>query len=643
MAAKIGLTFPDGSKKEFNAGATPLDVAKTIGERLAMAAIAAKIDDGSGIKFVDLSHALKKDCKFSILTFKDPEGKEIFRHSTAHVLADAVIQLYPKAKPTIGPAVEEGFYYDFEMQSLNQEDIEKIEKRMQEIVDADLKFEKVELSHAEALKMFKDNPYKIEMINELPKDEKISAYKHGKFADFCRGPHIPSTGKIKAFKLTKVAGAYWRADAKNKQLQRIYGISFPDKKDLKDYLTLIEEAEKRDHRKIGRDMDLFMMHDLAPGMPFFLPNGMIILLELMKFAREYSYGEGYKEVRTPHIFNAELWKISGHWEHYKDDMFCIHHAEDKTDFGIKPMNCPAHMLIFKNSVRSYKELPLRIAETTTLYRNEKSGTLMGLTRVRSLSQDDTHIFLAESQILAEIKELLEKTKRIYSIFNLQIDEVNLSTRPEKFMGEKKTWDFAEANLKRALDESGLKYRIDAGGGAFYGPKIDVKVKDAIGRQWQLATIQLDYQMPQRFGLEYDDMGGKRKTPIVIHRAILGSMERFMGIIIEHFAGKLPLWIAPVQVRILPIADRHIEYSRKVMDELKKAGIRVELNDKAETIPKKVRDAELDRINYILVVGDKEIENRTVNVRTRENKVQGERKVSDLIAELKKEIETKQIK
>jgi threonyl-tRNA synthetase len=631
----VNLTFPDGSVKEFKDGVTGLEVAKSISEGLARNALAIKLNS----QLVDLSSPIKKDCAIKIITFKDKEGVEVFRHSTSHVLAAAVVKLWPDALPTIGPAVDEGFYYDFgKKEPFKPEDLEKIEAEMKAIAKSNLPFERIELTKSKAKQLFKNNPYKLELVEEYGKD--LSAYKLGDFTDLCRGPHIPLSGKIEAFKLTKISSCYWRGDSANQSLQRIYGISFPENKELKNYLVLIEEAEKRDHRKIGKEMDLFMMHELSPGMPFFLPNGMVMLIELINFVREFSYGEGYKEVRTPQVFNSELWKVSGHWEHYKDDMFCMHHAEDNIDLAIKPMNCPAHMLIFKRDVHSYKELPLRIAETTTLYRNEKSGTLAGLTRVRSLSQDDTHIFLAEGQILGEIKNLLDKIKVIYSVFDLKIDAIHLSTRPEKFLGKKETWDFAEANLKNALDESGLKYQINLGDGAFYGPKIDVKVKDALGRQWQLATIQLDYQLPQRFELFYDDVDGVRKIPVVIHRAILGSMERFLGILIEHYAGKFPLWLSPVQVKILPIADRHIDYCNKVGDKFKNSGLNVVVNDKAETTNKKIRDAQLENFNYILVVGDKEVENGTVNVRTRNNEVLGEKKVDDFLGQLLADIKSK---
>jgi threonyl-tRNA synthetase len=566
----------------------------------------------------------------------------VLRHSTSHILAAAVKKLFPDAKLGIGPAIEDGFYYDFDVKEpFTPEDLKKIDEEMNSIIRKNLDFTKKDISKAEAKKMFKNEPYKLELIDEL-EGNTVSTYTTGDFIDLCKGPHIQNSKSLKSFKLIKTAGAYWKGSEKNKQLQRIYGVVFHEKDELKNYLAMLQEAEKRDHRKLGKDLNLIMTHEFAPGMPFFLPKGMTMLIELTKFVREYSYGEGYKEVRTPQLFNAELWKISGHWEHYRENMFCLHHAEDNMDMALKAMNCPGHMLVFKRDAHSYKDLPLRIAEVTTLHRNEKSGTLAGLTRVRALSQDDTHIFISQDGIFDEIKILLSKIKSIYKIFNLNIDEINLSTRPDPFMGKKETWDLAEESLKKALEDSGLKYKVDAGGGAFYGPKIDVKVKDALGRQWQLATIQLDYQMPMKFGLEYTDADGSRKTPVVIHRAILGTMERFLGIIIEHFAGKFPLWLSPVQVKILTIADRFNDYADQVAEKMKSKGLRVEVDKRAESISKKVRDAQLEKINYILVVGEKEIADGTVAIRTRDNIVQAPKKVKDFIDQLVEEVEKKKL-
>jgi threonyl-tRNA synthetase len=579
---------------------------------------------------------------------KEAISIEMKRHSLSHILAYAVKELYPTAKLAIGPAIENGFYYDIDFgdQKISDPELKEIEKKMAYLIKQNLKFERAESPITEAVKreQLAGETYKAELITDLgAKGENIvSYYTVGKFTDLCRGPHVENTNKIKpgSYKLNKVAGAYWRGDEKNKMLTRIYGLAFDTKEELDIYLNQLAEAEKRDHRKLGKELDLFMMHEYAPGMPFFLPKGMIVLLELMKFVREYSYGEGYREIRTPHLLNAELWKTSGHWDHYQEDMFCLHHAEDDIDMGIKPMNCPAHMLVFKRDIHSYKELPLRLAETTTLYRNEKSGTLQGLTRVRSLSQDDTHIFARPDQILSEILALLQKIKNIYQIFNLEIDEIHLSTRPESFLGEKATWDLAESNLKEALAKAELKYQINEGDGAFYGPKIDVKVKDAIGRQWQLATIQLDFQLPARFGLHYDDADGAQKTPVVIHRALLGSMERFMGIIIEHYAGALPLWLSPVQIKLLSVGEKHIDFCHQLESEFKSSGLRVEVDDHNETMGNKIRKATQEKIPYLLVIGDKEMESQNLAVRERGSQDNKEMGKAEFIAEVLERIRTK---
>ncbi len=546
------------------------------------------------------------------------------RHSLAHLLAATVLEKWPKAKLAIGPDIENGFYYDidFGKETIIEADLKGLEKRMTHLIKQNLDFKRSEKNIDEALKESKDqqDPYKTEIIHDLKNDgeSKVSFYSVGNFQDLCRGPHVQNTKEIKvgSFKLNKLAGAYWRGDEKNRMLTRIYGLAFDTKEELDTYLTMMAEAEKRDHRKLGKELDLFMNHELAQGMPFLLPKGMTLFLQLLRFIREKSYGFDYQEVRTPHLINTELWKISGHWDHYQEDMFCLHHADDDIDLGIKPMNCPAHMLIFKRDLKSYKDLPLRLAETSTLYRNEKSGTLHGLTRVRSLSQDDSHIFVRPDQVLTEISTLLKKVQDIYQIFKLEIDEIHLSTRPESFLGKKEVWDAAEANLKQALEESKLDYQVNEGDGAFYGPKIDVKVKDAIGRQWQLATIQLDFQMPARFDLKYTDADGSFKTPIVIHRALLGSAERFLGVIIEHFAGAFPVWLSPVQVKIISVAEAHIIACQKLMNELQTEGIRVELDDNNETVSNKIRKATKEKIPHILVIGDKETKTKTLTVRDR---------------------------
>lgn len=569
---------------------------------------------------------------------------EIKRHSLSHLMALAVMEKYPEAKLAIGPAIDNGFYYDIDLgeNKINESDLKEFEKRMAHLVKQNLKFEKTEVAIDEALKIVEGNEYKTELIKDLKAkgETAVSFYNVGSLNDLCRGPHVESTSKIKpgSFKLEKLAGAYWRGDENNKMLTRIYGLAFNTKEELDSYLNMMAEAEKRDHRKLGKELDIFMNHEYAPGMPFFLPKGMIILQELTKFVRKHSYGEGYSEVRTPQILNSEIWKTSGHWDHYQEDMFCLHHVEDNIDMGIKPMNCPAHMLVFKRDLHSYRDLPLRVAEVTTLYRNEKSGTLHGLTRVRSLSQDDCHIFARPEQILDEISKLLDKVKTIYTIFNLQIDEIHLSTRPEKFLGEKATWDEAEADLKKALENAGLNYKINEGDGAFYGPKIDVKVKDAIGRQWQLATIQLDFQLPQRFELKYTDTDGSSKTPVVIHRALLGSMERFLGVIMEHYACAFPVWLSPVQVKLVSVSENHVNACQKLAEEFKAAGVRVEIDDSNETVGNKIRKATNEKVPYMLVIGDKEAGADILSVRDRGSREARDISRQDFLAEIKEKIE-----
>lgn len=568
------------------------------------------------------------------------------RHSLAHLLAAAVLEKYPQAQLAIGPAIDNGFYYDIDFgdTKISETDLKDLEKRMAHLAKQNLEFTRREQNIDEALKeaQAEKHPYKEELISDLKKagETQVSFYSVGQFSDLCRGPHIANTKEIKpgSFKLDKLAGAYWRGDEKNQMLTRIYGLAFNTKEELDAYLTMMAEAERRDHRKLGKELDLFMNHEVAAGMPFFLPKGMILLQELTKFVRTFSYGEGYREVRTPQLLNADLWKISGHWDHYQEDMFCLHHAEDDIDIGVKPMNCPAHMVIFKRDLHSYRELPLRIAETTTLYRNEKSGTLHGLTRVRSLSQDDCHIFCRPEQILDEIAELLNKIKSIYTIFNLTIDEIHLSTRPESFLGEKAVWDEAENDLKQALENAGLDYKINEGDGAFYGPKIDVKVKDAIGRQWQLATIQLDFQLPQRFELKYTDTDGSAKTPVVIHRALLGSLERFLGVIIEHYAGAFPLWLSPVQVKLVSVSEAHLPYCEQLALELKANGLRVEIDDSNETVGNKIRKAANEKVPYMLVIGDKEVAAPVLSVRDRGAREAREIAKEDFIYEAREKIE-----
>ncbi len=634
---KITLTLPDGSKKQYEKGATGLEVAQSIGSRLAEAAVAIKVGDD----LYDIDRQITKDAKIKLLTFDDPEGRGIFHHSSAHLLANAVLSVRPKAKLTVGPTTEEGFYYDFDTEPFTPDDLKKIEKKMEELQQKDIPIKRVELNKAEAKKIFKDNKYKLEIIDEFVVGDKVTAYQQGDFIDLCRGPHLPSTGRIKAFKLTKISSTNWRGDVKNAALQRIYGISFPKKQLLEDYLKMLEEAEKRDHRKIGKDMDLFMFHEYSPGAPFFLPKGAIIYNELLRFLRAEYRKRGYQEVITPLIYDKSLWETSGHWQHFKQNMFVL--KADEREASLKPMNCPSHLLIFKNQIRSYKDLPLRIADFAPLHRNEVRGTLGGLTRVRKMSQDDAHVFAAPEQIEDEIGNLLDFFRYIYTqVFDFQY-AVNLSTRPDDFMGEPKVWDMAEKALARALEKKEIAYKVKEKEGAFYGPKIDIDVKDALGRTWQVATIQLDFQMPLRFEAVYEGQDGRKHTPVMIHRALLGSLERFIGVMTEHFAGKFPLWLAPVQVVICNITDRHKDYALKIFNKLKESGIRVELDDRSESIPKKVRDNEVKHINYILVVGDKEMQNNTVNVRSMDNALHGEKKVDDFIRDVISEINKKSLK
>ncbi|HLC98476.1 MAG TPA: threonine--tRNA ligase, partial [Candidatus Nanoarchaeia archaeon] len=585
-------------------------------------------------ELVDLDRKIEKSSSLRLITLKDGESVDVLRHSTAHILAEAVIELFPEAKPTIGPVVEEGFYYDFDHIPFKPEDLEKIEKKIQEIISKNLSFERIELTKKQAIELFRDNRFKVEMIEELGEGT-ISAYRQGKFIDLCRGPHLPRTGMIGAFKLIKLAGAYWRGDAKNKQLQRIYGISFFTKKELEQYNTLIEEAAKRDHRKIGKDMGLFSFHEEAPGMPFWHPKGNIIYNELVSLVREENSARGYNEIRTPTILNSSLWKTSGHWDNFKNNMYFT--KIDEQDYAVKPMNCPGGLLIYKSRLHSYRELPLRNAEFGYVHRHELSGVLSGLFRVRAFTQDDAHVFCTEEQVESEIMDMVDYALKIYSVFDFKEIIIFIATRPEKSIGSNEVWETATNALKNALKKMNKEFKIKEGEGAFYGPKIEFNMKDAIGRNWQCGTIQVDLSMPARFDATYEARDGTKKTPIMVHRAILGSMERFIGMVIENCAGKFPLWISPVQAIILPIADRHHDYAEEVRKKLFDAGVRVEVDARAESTPKKVRDAQVSQINYILVVGDNEQKNRTVNVRTRDNKVHGERKVEEFLKDVLKEI------
>ncbi len=636
---KIKITFPDGSIKEVEKKKTAEEIIKEeIGEGLLNASIAVKINND--IK--DLTTPITNDCDFKVLTTKDIEAKEVLHHSSAHILVYAIKKLFKDVKLTIGPAIENGFYYDLEIKEpITEEDFEKIEKEAEKIISEKLPFIRHELSYLQAKEMFKDNPYKIEMIEEINNNnEKLTYYSLGDFKDLCRGPHLKHSGKVKAFKVTKTSGAYWRADSNNKQLTRVYGISFFSKEELKEYLIRQEEILKRDHRKIGRELDLYSFHEEAPGMPFFHDKGSFIWNKLVEYVSQIMEDRNYEVNKTPIILNKSLWLQSGHWDHYKENMYFT--KIDEQDFAVKPMNCPGNILIYKAHQYSYKDLPIRAGEFGLVHRHELSGVLSGLFRVRSFTQDDAHVFCTEKQLKNEIKDLIDFMDVVYKTFNFEYS-IELSTKPEKAMGDSKVWNMAEKTLKDVLDKMKKEYKVNEGDGAFYGPKIDFHLTDAIGRKWQCGTIQLDFQMPEKFNLTYEADDNTKKRPIMLHRAVLGSVERFMGILVEHLKGKFPLWISPQQITILPIADRHNKYSEKLKQKLKKEGFRVTVNDKAETMNKKIRSAQIEKINYILVIGDKEEENKTINVRTRDEVILGEMKLSNFIKTLKKEIEKKEIK
>ncbi|VVB57322.1 putative threonine--tRNA ligase 1 [uncultured archaeon] len=622
----ITLTLPDGKALKVPAGATVLDAAKLIGPKLAQVVVAAKLDE----QLVDLSHKVERDAKFVLFKPDSGAGLEVFRHSSAHVMAQAVRRLYPQAQLTIGPVVEEGFYYDIGgIPPLSPEDLARVEAEMKKIVEEDQPFVRREMSKKDALALYPDNKYKRELIEGIPGDM-VSVYFNSKtaktpstpatqaaFFDLCSGPHIPSTGRVKAFKLMKVAGAYWRANAENDQLQRIYGISFDDEKKLAEYTTRLEEAEKRDHRKVGSQLGLIHFSELAPGMPFLLPKGMAVRNELEKFWREEHRKAGYQEIKTPIIMNEQLWHQSGHWDHYKENMYFT--QIDEQPFAVKPMNCPGAMLVFGSTARSYRELPLRLGEMGLVHRHELSGVLSGMVRVRAFTQDDSHLFVMPEQIEQEVKGVISLIDKFYKTFGFEYT-AELSTRPDKFMGEPETWDRAEASLKAAMDSIKLPYTINAGDGAFYGPKIDFKIKDAIGRSWQCATCQLDFQMPQRFNLSYTGADDKPHTPVVIHRVIYGSMERFMGILIEHYAGAFPPWLAPVQIAILPIAKDHLAYAKALHAKFEQEGLRSVLDERDDTIASKIRDAQMQKMPYMLAVGKNEIDTGRLAVRDRKGKI-----------------------
>ncbi len=627
---EISVTLPDGDSRRVPAGSTPADVAALISPGLAKAALAAVVDD----RLVDLTYPLERDARVKIVTSKSPEALQLQRHSTAHLMAAAVTQLFPGAQCGVGPAIEDGFYYDFVVaRPFVPEDLEAIEKRMRELAAQDLVYERQMWPRDEALEFFraKGEPLKVQLIEEKTKGQRdVSCYTikdRDTFVDFCLGPHVPSTGRLKAFKLTSVSNAYWLGDARNQPMQRIYGTAFFSDAELKAHLQRIEEAKKRDHRKVGRETGLFMFHPWAPGAAFWLPKGTLLWNTLADYMRGILVPAGYTEVKAPIIFNKALWETSGHWQHYRENMFLTESGEEQ--MALKAMNCPGHMLIFDSEVRSYRDLPIRLHEQTPLHRNEASGVLGGLTRVRQFSQDDGHCFVTEDQIGSEVEALLRLVKRVHDDFALEYT-TKLSTRPDKFLGEVATWDHAEAALKQALDATGQTYTINAGDGAFYGPKIDFDITDAIGRKWQCATIQLDYQIPQRFGLKYIGADNAEHQPVVIHRAIFGSFERFIALLIEHYAGAFPLWLAPLQVAVLPIADRHLDYARTVHTRLRDAGLRVEVDERQEKIGYKIREAQLQKVPYMLVVGDKEADTGNVSVRSRTGGDQGSRPLDEFV-------------
>ncbi|MCI8784061.1 MAG: threonine--tRNA ligase [Dorea sp.] len=627
------ITLKDGSVKEYEGSRSVLDIAKDISEGLARAATSAKVNGD----IVDLRKEISEDCELELLTFDSEDGKGAFWHTTSHIMAQAVKRLYPETKLAIGPSIDNGFYYDLDRETpFVTEDLEKIEAEMKKIVKENLAIERFTKSREEAIAYFQENgePYKVELVEDLPEGEEISFYRQGEFVDLCAGPHLMSTKNVKAVKLTSLAGAYWRGSEKNKMLTRIYGISYPKKAELEEYLHRLEEAKKRDHRKLGRELGLFMMCDEGPGFPFFLPKGMVLKNTLMEYWRELHKRNGYVEISTPIILSRHLWENSGHWDHYKDNMYTT--VIDEEDFAVKPMNCPGGMLVYKAEPRSYKDLPLRAGEIGLVHRHEKSGALHGLFRVRCFNQDDAHIFMMPEQIRDEIKGVARLIDEVYSLFGFKY-HVELSTRPEDSMGSDEDWEMATEGLRGALDDLGLDYVVNEGDGAFYGPKIDFHLEDSIGRTWQCGTIQLDMQMPQRFDLEYTGADGEKHRPIMIHRVAFGSIERFIGILIEHFAGAFPTWLAPVQVKVLPISEKHLDYGKKVFQELEAAGIRAEIDERAEKIGYKIREAQMNKIPYMLVVGAKEEEQELVAVRSRFAGDEGQKGIDEFIAAVKEEI------
>ena len=630
------ITFPDGSKREYQNGSTALDIANSISPRLAKATLGCAIDG----ERADAFRPIEKDCELKLLTFEDADGRWTLRHTGSHILAQAVKRLFPETKLAIGPAIDNGFYYDFDREaSFTPEDIEKIEKEMNKIISENLKEERFELPRAEAIAYMqeREEPYKVELIEDLPEDAVISFYKQGEFVDLCAGPHVVSTGKVKNVKIMSVAGAYWRGSEKNKMLQRIYATAFEKKADLEEYIQRIEEAKKRDHRKLGRELGLFAFRDEAPGMPFYLPKGMVLKNTLQSYWREVHKKWEYLEISTPQIMRRTLWETSGHWDHYKQNMYTT--VIDGEDFAVKPMNCPGSILVYGLEPHSYRELPLRYGEMGLVHRHELSGALHGMFRVRCFTQDDAHILLAPEQIKDEVVRIAQLFDEVYNLFGLPYT-IELSTMPEDHIGSVEDWDVATKALSDAIESIGKTYVINEGDGAFYGPKLDFHIEDCLGRTWQCGTIQLDYQLPGRFNLEYTGADGEKHTPVMIHRVVFGSIERFIGVITEHFAGAFPTWLAPVQVKVLPLTDRTLQASKDIAAQLSKDGVRVEVDDRNEKLGYKIREAQLQKVPYMLVIGDRDVENGVVSVRSRSKGDLGAMPLDQFQAMVKEEIDTK---
>lgn len=632
------IKYPDGSQKEYESGVKVSQITGDISEGLLRQSLGAVVNG----EILGLDDKVYEDSDFKVVKFEDKEGKQIFWHTASHIMAYAIQELYPDTKFAIGPSTETGFYYDLDLEHrFVEEDFKAIEDKMKEIAKKDLPVERIEISREEALAYFKEKgqDYKVELIEDLPADEKITMYKIGDFLDLCKGPHLLSTKKIKAIKLLSIAGAYWRGDSNNKMLQRLYGIAFEKQSQLEEYITRREEAEKRDHRKLGKELDLFSMHEEGPGFPFFHPNGMILRNNLLNWWRGVLEENGYGEILTPIILNEALWHRSGHWDHYKDNMYFT--KIDDGDYAVKPMNCPGSILVYNSNNHSYRDLPIRLAEYGIVHRHELSGALHGLFRVRTFTQDDAHVYCLFSQVKDEVFKMIDLADYLYSTFGFKYS-IELSTRPDDYMGELDAWNLAEESLKEALEEKNLPYTINEGDGAFYGPKIDFHLEDAIGRTWQCGTIQLDFQLPENFDLTYVDENGERQRPVMLHRALLGSVERFMGILIEHFAGKFPLWLSPVQVEVIPVSDKFKDFAQSIADKLHAAGLRVHLDGRAEKVGYKIREAQVKKINYMLVIGEKEETSGKLSVRKRNGEEVQDVDVDEFIASLKEEIKNKTI-